>query len=132
MRAEGKGERGQSLVELALLAPVLIFGLIAAADLARAYSAQLAIQNASRAGAEAAVLHVATTDALIESYALEELASAPGLDPDDATVTITHSTSGGVSFVTVRVQYTWSTLVAWPLVPNQASFDRSTVMREYD
>ncbi len=125
------GEAGQSLVETALLLPVLVFGLIGATDVARAYSAQLAIQNGARAGAEAAVLRVAGTDALIDTYVRNELTSVPGLDKTAATVTITRTTSGGVSYVTVRVQYTWRTLVAWPLVPNQATFDRSTTMREY-
>jgi Flp pilus assembly protein TadG len=126
-----EGERGQSMVELALLLPILVFGLIGAADMARAFGAQLATQNAARAGAEAAVLKVATTDALIETYALNELASVPGVNSADATVTVSHTTSGAVDYVTVSVRYTWRTLVAWPLVPNEATFDRSTKMRKY-
>jgi Flp pilus assembly protein TadG len=125
----GPGERGQALVELALLLPILVFSLIGGADLARAYSAQLGVQNAARAGAEAYVLGVATTDAQITTSARAELAG-PGLDASASTVTASHTTVSGVNYVTVRVRYTWRTLVAWPLVPNTATFDRSAQMRK--
>lgn len=126
-----RAEPGQSLVEMALLLPVLVFGLIGGTDLARAFSAQMAAENASRAGAEAAVLQAAASDSAIITYARNELSGVPGVDPNAATITVTHSTSGGVSYVTVRVVYTWRTLAAWPLVPNTATFDRSTKMRKY-
>ncbi len=110
--------------------PILVFTLIGGADLARAYSAQIAIQNAARAGAEAAVLDVAPTTAAITAYVRDELAGVAGVDGTAATVTVTNSTVGGVTYVTVRVHYVWRTLVAWPLVPNQATFDRFTTMRK--
>jgi Flp pilus assembly protein TadG len=123
-------ERGQSFVELALMLPILVFGLLGGADLARAYSAQIATQNAARAGAEAAVLGVATTDAAISAYALDELASVAGVAASAATITVTNTTVGGVSYVTVSVHYLWRTLVAWPLVPNEVTFDRYAKMRK--
>jgi Flp pilus assembly protein TadG len=124
------GDRGQALVEVALLLPLLVFGLIGGVDMARAYAAQLGVQNAARAGAEAYLLGVATTDAAITTYVQNELSGVPGVTASAATVTVTHSTVSGVSYVTVRVRYIWRTLVAWPLVPNQATFDRSTQMRK--
>jgi Flp pilus assembly protein TadG len=126
----GRDRGGQAIVELALMLPLLVFGLIGGADLARAYSAQIAIQNAARAGAEAAVLGVAPTDAAITAYVRDELTGVPGLVSSAATVTVTNSTAGAVTYVSVRVTYVWSTLVAWPLVPNQVTFDRSTTMRK--
>lgn len=125
-----RDERGQSLVELALLMPILIFGLIAAADLARAFSAQLAVQNAARAGAEAAAINGADTTAEVTPYVEAELI-VPGLDPDDAVVTYAATNTGGVDRVSVTVQYTWTTLVAWPLVPNSATFERTVQMRAW-
>lgn len=124
-----ENERGQAMVELALLLPILVFGLIGGADMARAYAAQLSTQNAARAGAEAAVLGAATTDAQIATYARAELAG-PGLNASAATVTVTHTTVSGVNYVRVRVSYVWNTLVPWPLVPNTVTFDRSTQMRK--
>lgn len=125
-----RGEGGQSLVEIALLLPVLVFGLLGAVDMARAYSAQVAVQNAARAGAEATVLQIASSDAATAVFARSELVGVPGVDKDAATIAVSHTTSGAVSYVTVRVQYVWRTLVAWPLVPNQFTFDRSTKMRK--
>ena len=52
------------MVELALLLPILVFGLIGAADLARAFALQLAIQNGARAGAEAYAINFTPTRAL--------------------------------------------------------------------
>jgi hypothetical protein len=37
----------------------------------------------------------------------------------------------GVDLLTVRVRYTFRTLVAWPLIPTILDLDRSVVMREY-
>lgn len=137
-----EGERGQSLVELALLLPILVFVLLGGADLARAYAAQIATQNAARAGAESAVLGVAATDAAIVVYARDELGGVPGVDRAAATITVTTKKIDGTTacavpatiadpcYVTVRVQYGWRTLVAWPIVPNQVTFDRSTKMRK--
>jgi Flp pilus assembly protein TadG len=130
MHRWGRGEGGQSLVELALLLPVLVFGLIGAADMARAYSAQIAIQNAARAGAEARVMEIASSDTAVTAYVQDELTGVAGIDPSAASVSVTNSTVGGVDYVTVGVRYSWRTLVAWPLVPNSAQFDRSVTMRK--
>ena len=48
-----KAADGQSVVELALCLPLLVFGVVGGADLARAYALQIAVENGSRAGAEA-------------------------------------------------------------------------------
>ncbi len=48
-----KKDQGQSLVELALLLPVLILILLGAIDLGRAYFAYVGITNAAREGARA-------------------------------------------------------------------------------
>lgn len=54
--------KGQSLLELALLLPVLVLILSAALDLARVYDAYLSITNASREGARYAAAHPKVTD----------------------------------------------------------------------
>jgi Flp pilus assembly protein TadG len=132
---------GQSLVELALLLPVLVFGLIGAADLARAYAVQLAVQNGARAGAEAYAIDFAKNQAQAVGRARLEMGQTPGLNSTAATINLTVAQTDGSActvsppsivfpcFVTVRVQYTFNTLVAWPLVPNQALLDRSTTVR---
>jgi hypothetical protein len=102
------------------------------ADIARVYAAQLAVENAARAGAEASVMRVATTDAAITSYASDELGRMAGFDATQSTITITHTTgAGGESLVNVRVRYTFHTLTPWPGVPNAVALDRTATFRNY-
>lgn len=133
-------DRGQSLVELALTLPILVFVLIGGADLARAYALQLAVQNGARAGAEAAAINQAPTSALAIARARDEMSRTPGIDSTVPTVTATFLKTDGTAcsgtpaatapcFATVRVQYTFRTVIPWPLMPNTANFDRSTTMR---
>jgi Flp pilus assembly protein TadG len=49
--------RGQALVEVALVLPVLLLILVAAGDLARVFSTQVSLDTAARAGALEASLH---------------------------------------------------------------------------
>jgi len=136
---------GQSMVELALLLPILVFGLIGAADLARAFALQLAIQNGARAGAEAYAINFTPTRALAIQRAIDEMSRTPGMDvnnpslnvdawalqADGATACLQPPTVATPCFVTVSIQYTFHTLVPWPLIPNTANFDRSTTMRTF-
>ena len=59
--ARGRGRRadsrGQALVELALVLPVLLLVLVAAGDLARVFAARVTIESAARAGALEAATH---------------------------------------------------------------------------
>ena len=136
-----RGERGQSVVELALTLPILVFILIGGADLARAFAMQLAVQNGARAGAEAAAIDFSPTVTLAEARARDEMARTPGMDSNTPTVTVTFKQADGTTnclttptvatpcFVTVRVQFTYYAVIPWPLVPNTANFDRHTTMR---
>lgn len=136
-------EGGQSLAELALALPMLVFLLIGGADLARAYAIQLAVQNGARAGAESAVLDRTPTVAATVAYARQEMGRTPGLDAAAASVTMTTLTASGGAcptspsvatpcHVTVRVVYTFRTVVPWPLIQSSFTFDRTTVMRRFN
>jgi Flp pilus assembly protein TadG len=137
-------ERAQSLVEIALLMPMLIFLILAGGDLARAYALQLAVQNGARAGAEAAAIDFSPTVASSRARALDEMARTPGLSSTDPSlvITVTFKKTDGITtcgpadptpldpcWATVRVQYTFHTVTPWPLIPNTANFDRTTSMR---
>ena len=134
------------MVELALLLPILVFGLIGAADLARAFALQLAIENGARAGAEAYAINFAPTPALASARAYDEISRTPGintLDPSlvvdtparpthtDGSQCLTTPTVVDPCFYTVTVSYTFHTIVAWPFIPNTANFSRSTTMRTF-
>jgi Flp pilus assembly protein TadG len=131
------------MVELALLLPVLVFGLIGGADLARAYALQLAVQNGARAGAESYAIDFTPTPAEAVARSMDEMSRTPGMDPNFATITVTVAQSDGLTpcispptvatpcFVTVQVEYQFRTIVPWPLVPNVANFNRMTTMRTF-
>lgn len=126
------GESGQALVETALSLALLVFTILGGADMARAFAAQLAVQNSARAGAEAAVTRAATTDPQITAYVTDELGRVAGVDPSLATITVTHTTGAlGESLVNVRVQYTYRTLAPWPFVPNSLLLDKTATFRNY-
>jgi Flp pilus assembly protein TadG len=134
-------ERAQSIVEIALLMPMLVFLILAGGDLARAYALQLAVQNGARAGAEAAAIDFSPTASEASARTIDELSRTPGLDSAAANVTVTFKLGDGITdctidptvaapcWATVRVQYTFHTVTPWPLIPNTALFDRSTSMR---
>ena len=138
-----RSDRAQSVVEVALLLPLLVFILLGGADLARAFALQLAVQNGARAGAEAAAIDNTPTKTAARLRALDEMGRTPALNPNNATVTVdfkladgaTDCTAGTVPTVAVpcyaivRVQYTFRTVTPWPLIPNTANFDRTTTMR---
>lgn len=145
-----RGEAGQSLIELALALPMLVFLLLGGLDFARSLSAQVGVLNAARVGAEAGASRavgvsqpVATNDAAVIAYAREELNRVPGVDAATATITVTATRADNVTaclnppttatpcYITVRVRYTFRTAIAWPLLPNTIALDRSAQFRSY-
>lgn len=129
--ATERGEAGQSLVEFALAVPIVAFVLLGGVDLSRGYAVQVALQNAARSGAEAALLGTAATDGKIAEYVRTELGGVPGVDTSNATVIISRTTESGTCFVTIRVWYTHRTLVTWPGIPTSARIDRTTKLRDF-
>ncbi len=136
-----RDDRGQSIVETALMLPILIFLILAGGDMARGYAIQIAVQNGARAGAEAAAIDYTPTIAETRARAIDEMSRTPGMDAGLASISPTFAQADGVTacvnpptlanpcFATVRVTMTWRTITAWPLIPNTFTFDRSTRMR---
>jgi len=135
---------GQSIVELALCLPLLVFGVIGGADLARAYALQIAVENGSRAGAEAYAISTSSvrTPGEAQQAAIDEINRTPtaaattsmvqvSLTLADGTTACSTTSLAAPCYVNVRVQYNWHTLVAWPMIPNSGTFDRTTSMRTY-
>lgn len=133
------------MVELALLLPILVFGLIGAADLARAFAIQLAVQNGARAGAEAYAIDFAPSNTRAAQRAMDEITRTPGINlldlnvvtppggpqHTDGTACTTTPTVANPCFYTVTVEYQFRTLVPWPFIPNTANFNRSTTVRTF-
>jgi Flp pilus assembly protein TadG len=134
---------GQSVVELALTLPLLVFALIGGADMARAFALQIAVENGSRAGAESYAIDSTPTNAEAQAAAIAEINRTPTANASSSNVTVTKAQGDGLTacispptvatpcYVSVRIQYSWSTIVAWPLVPNGGMFDRTTSVRTF-
>jgi Flp pilus assembly protein TadG len=148
---------GQSLVEISLSLPLLVFLLIGGVDIGRAFAVQLAVQNGARAGAEASALDYTPTNGEAATHAQQEMNRTPGMDAGttctnsgnvytcgSATITITRAKFDGSAcpatpgidganacYFKVRVQYTWRTIIPWPGIPNVFNIDRSTLVRVF-
>lgn len=144
-------EAGQSLVEFALVLPLMSFTILGGAEMSRAFQVQLAVINAARVAAEQVALDYTPTSTEATTAAQDELSRTPGITSTSATVTLTFtqsdlatkctgaadtSSAGTPSIATpcyanVRVQYTYSTLVPWPGLPRTFAFDRTAHVRRY-
>lgn len=143
MKSLWREDIGQSVVELALILPLFVGVLLGGADLARAYAVQLAVQNGARAGAESYAIDQTPTAAEASLAAVAEISRTPTVQGVNATVTISEAQADGVTtcvhpppaatpcYVTVEVQYTFTTTIRWPLIPYQSNFDRVTTFRMF-
>lgn len=96
-------EEGQSLVELALLLPVLILILAGALDLGRAFYAYTTVVNAAREGARYGAFHPDAA-AEIRDQIVQEAAGS-GIDLESSTVIIETDTISPGSPIRVTVIY---------------------------
>lgn len=85
-------ESGSTMVEFALVAPVVLLILVSCLDFARALNAYVTITNASREGARYATLHPAVDNAAIRSAVASR--SIP-LDGAAIGVTVTYDNGSG-------------------------------------
>jgi Flp pilus assembly protein TadG len=112
-------QRGATLVEFALVTPVLILVLVASLDFARALNAYVTVTNASREGARYAIVHPLASDSSIEAFVATRIVP---LDPAALNVTAIYAQSPVAPWrdfaewtslapsewtVTVRVTYRW-------------------------
>jgi len=105
-----RGRAGQSLVEMAMVLPVLTFLTFGLVDFGRAYYFQVAVTNAAREGARAAILNIYTgpdtpactgpsyltcpvqTDSAIDQAVMAELTYS-GIAPKTVTICPPHDSS---------------------------------------
>lgn len=101
--------QAQSLVEFALLAPVLLVLLLVVVDVGRAFPIWIAVHNAAREGAYAASLRYSgdisdqDLQALVDAAAVREGASI-GLVPEEVSIAYV----GAGDIISVRVQHPFS------------------------
>lgn len=108
-RKQSGGEQGQSLVEIALVLPVLLICLLGTVDLGRAVYADITLSNAVREGGRAAVV-ITKTDAEIVQAVLN---AAVGIGLTASEVTIGGSRQPGA---VVIVSATHTFVLVTPLI----------------
>lgn len=105
-------ERGQALVEFALVAPFLLLLILGMVDFARAWSAYEVITYQARQGTRMAVVDdsdIAESDVV---QAIRDGLSRGSLDPDAATITVTGFRAGRGTPASVQIDYPYSLVFA--------------------
>ncbi len=135
-----RSRRGQALVEFAILLPLLAAMAGGAIDFARVYQASMALQSATRNGAEAAASSTATQSAAqaeaqrvvcteaqrLPGFTAGSGGSVPTCTAPDVTVTAYSYSTSGTGFsasyplvsATVHSELDFSLLVPWPFIPD--------------
>jgi hypothetical protein len=101
-----KKTTGQSLVEFALVLPILLVILVIVADLSRAIAAQVALANAAREGARYAVLHPLDINGIRNRALLEYNNSGvhvTGMELEAGNIIVSYPRGPSTSGNTVRV-----------------------------
>ena len=99
---------GQSLVELALMLPLLMLILLGAVDFGRVYYTQVAISNAARVGAEFAIDSRRTEDEIVAKV-IQEAGSFVGLTEEHVAVYRGPSSwDGSKRDATIEIEYTFT------------------------
>lgn len=104
-------ERGQALVEFALVVPVLVLILFGVVETGRMFNAWLVAANAAREGARVGAVQASSSE-----ITARVLAAAPNLDPSKITVEVVNAQGAPGTAVTVRVRYSFLFIV--PLIAN--------------
>ena len=114
-RSVGTHQDGQSLVEFALLLPLLMMLAFGTVDFGRAMYAYVSVSSAAQAGAEYASRNLNATQQSIELAVKNEsgafLANAP---LGSLSVTKSALTGGQVTMMQVTVTYTFTPLTPFP------------------
>lgn len=127
-----RSRRGQSLVELALIAPVLIIIMLGAMDYGRVYFAYTSVTNAARTGADYAAAGPASASDTtgIRAAAVAEtsdLLNTSASNPDVSVATGTDSQ--GRLYADITVTYSFDTLFPWPGLPSSFDVERTVRAR---
>lgn len=121
-----RSQRGQALVETALVLPVILAMLLGIFGFGRIFNAQLVITNASREGARLGAL--GRSDLKIKESVVKYLAGASLTDPSTQVLVERAQNLDGTD-VTVSLSYPFETMFALPGVPSPLYLKSSAVMR---
>ncbi len=138
--------KGQSLVEFALVLPVMVLIVAGIFDLGRAFFASITITNAAREGARYGTLNHGDTagdfQKICNTTMNEAKSSRIILNPTTSTITISCGTSSQVCQaagtpdtvcparqpITVRIQYNYNQMLLQFFMPSGIMMDRQVEM----
>jgi Flp pilus assembly protein TadG len=139
----GRSSRGQSILEFAITAPILILILLAVADFGRVFFVAIALNNAARAGTQYGIqspANAADVTGMIQA-AQNDASNISGVTataseycecPDGSTQACNESPACGDMRVYVEVDTSGSfqTLLNYPGIPSSFSLKGKSVVRE--
>ena len=131
-RTRGRGDRAQSLVEFALVAPFLIILMLGVIDYGRVYFAYVSVTNGARTGADFASSGESAAEDIdgIRSAALAETLELLNTSPENPQVSVeTGTDSQGRAYADVTMQYTFTTIFPWPGLPSSMDVVRTVRAR---
>lgn len=132
MLGRARHQRGQSLVEFALLLPLLLIIALGVFDFGRVYFAYVSVTNAARNGAQYASFSTERAGDLegIRGAALADTENLLNTSPTNPDVSAaTGLDSQGKTYASVTVSYTFETLFPWPGIPDSVDVERTVRMR---
>lgn len=117
-RSGRRADRGQSLIELVLVLPLLLLVLFGILEFANAWRVYQTITNSAREGARRAVIHTST--AADVQQAIDSRMQAGGLDPAKANFRLVICTPGAGSCAigdpdTVEISYPYQFRMVGPI-----------------
>ena len=142
-RSQSSRQRGASLLELAVVLPILLLLSIGAVDFARAYYLGIEVASAARAGAQYGAQNAGTTTDIagMEAAATADASNVTGLTPSASWGCMCSDGSGQsascgsppscgsgtqqVNYVTVNTQATYTPLIHWPGIPSTITLSNS-------
>lgn len=125
-------QKGQSLVEAALILPILLLLLVGVVDLGRAMSTKIALTNASREGARYASRYPDQNSSIIAAVDAELDANGLGIDTDEVEIeivpdpSVTPAAQGAK--VTVTCTYPFETIMGGLLGAEEIEIRATTSM----
>lgn len=127
-----KSSPGQSLVEFAVILPVLLLLVMGAIDFGRVYFAYVSVTNGARNGAEYASHgpDAAADTASIREVVLADTSDLLNTSETNPEVTVsTGADSYGGLYADVTVGYTYNTIFPWPGLPDSIDLARTVRAR---
>ncbi|MFN2384205.1 MAG: TadE/TadG family type IV pilus assembly protein [Gemmatimonadota bacterium] len=106
--------RGQSLVEFALILPVLLGLIIGIYEFGRAWNVYQVLTNAAREGARLAVIPTSTESQVIST--IEDGLDRAALDPSEGSISLEGMGDGTGTPATVALEYPYQFTFLGPIV----------------